>query len=108
MGMRRFWAGYDVLKGVLIGGFCFWFLWVILAAFLEVGTASRMLTDLKAFPDQNYVGLIESLQAEGKLSEAYEMAQFVVNQPGMPGQEECQLLSEELDHELHSLAASGA
>ncbi|MBN2381967.1 hypothetical protein JXQ70_03705 [bacterium] len=93
---RALWNSMIGLILLLIAGF----LVIVLA---EFGIISERETSYAGLPDYDYVADIRSLKAEGKLSEALEMARYVVRQGDMPGHEQAQLLALELESELSSL-----
>lgn len=94
---------YDGLKYAAIGIICLLIAFFLYASLREV-TAERQINEsLEALPNYNYVPDIKTLKEEGKLSEALEMARFVVRHPDMPGQAEAKMLERELETDLTSL-----
>lgn len=94
---------YDGLKYAAVG-----IIYLLIAFFLyvplhEVTSERQIEQSLEALPNYNYVPDIKVLKEEGKLSEALEMARFVIRHPDMPGQAEAKALERELETELTSL-----
>ena len=94
---------YDGLKYMIFG-----IVFLLIAFFLyiplhEVNTEHKIEESLEVLPDYNYIPDIKTLKEEGKLSEALEMARFVIRHPDMPGQEDAKSLEKELENERASL-----
>lgn len=94
---------YDALKYLVIGVLCLVIAGFLFASLLEVRTERQIDDSLMAIPNYNYVPDIKELKDEGKLSEALEMARFVIRHTDMPGQEEAKALEKELESEIKSL-----
>lgn len=94
---------YDGLKYLVIGLLCLVIAGFLFVSLREVSSERQIEESLKVLPNYNYVPDIKTLHAEGKLSEALEMARFVIRHADMPGQEDAKALEKELDRELTSL-----
>ncbi|MDM8536020.1 hypothetical protein QUF70_04640 [Desulfobacterales bacterium HSG17] len=94
---------YKAFKS-LIGGLCFLLMaGFLFSSLLEVNFRSNLSDSLANIPNYNYTQDIRKLQKEGKLSEALEIARFVIKHEDMPGQLETRQLAEELEKEITSL-----
>ncbi len=60
------------------------------------------LQDIVNLPNYNYVHDIKKLKEEGKYKEALDLADYVLRNPDLPGQEEAKVLRDELDAEINS------
>lgn len=94
---------YDICKYVLLGLLCILITVFLFSSLRAIPMERAMERFLARMSDYNYVPDIKELKAEGKLSEALEMARFVIRHPDMPGQEQAKQLEEELERELTSL-----
>jgi hypothetical protein len=94
---------YDGLKYVVVGAVCLMIAFFLYASLREVTAERKIEESLESLPNYNYVPDIKALREEGKLSEALEMARFVIRHPEMPGQEDAKALEEDLEKELTSL-----
>lgn len=94
---------YDGLKYAAVGIISLLIAFFLYASLREVTSERRIEESLEALPNYNYVPDIKVLKEEGKLSEALEMARFVIRHPDMPGQAEAKALERELEKELTSL-----
>jgi len=74
---------------------------LILTFFVLVSLFDNVLA-LVDLPNYNYIPDIKKLKEEGKLKEAYELAQYVTKNPDLPEYLEAQKLAEELDKEINS------
>lgn len=94
---------YDGLKYAVVGAVCLLIAFFLYASLREVTAERRIEKSLESLPNYNYVPDIKVLREEGKLSEALEMARFVIRHPEMPGQEDAKALEKDLEKELTSL-----
>ena len=94
---------YDICKYVLLGLLCILITVFLFSSLRAIPMERAMERFFARMSDYNYVPDIKELKAEGKLSEALEMARFVIRHPDMPGQEQAKQLEEELERELTSL-----
>ena len=94
---------YDGLKYAIVGAACLLIAFFLYASLREVSVERKIEKSLESLPYYNYVLDIKALREEGKLSEALEMARFVIRHPDMPGQEDAKALEKELKHELTSV-----
>ncbi len=69
-------------------------------------TGAALQKKLDALPAENYLPEIRRLKEEGKLEEAFELAEYVCGEEGLPGRQEACALQESLDRELHSFWGS--
>lgn len=84
-----------------IGGFLLTaFLW---AALTDVSLLEKLHRDIERMPNYNFIPEIQSLRAEGRHSEALELAKYILQNPDLPGQEEAEQLAQEIEHERNSL-----
>ncbi|MDD2600719.1 MAG: hypothetical protein PHO37_16105 [Kiritimatiellae bacterium] len=94
---------YDGLKYAAVGIISLLVAFFLYASLREVTSERQIEETLEALPNYNYVPDIKVLKEEGKLSEALEMARFVIRHPDMPGQAEAKALERDLETELTSL-----
>ena len=94
---------YDGLKYAAVGIISLLIAFFLYASLREVTSERQIEESLEALPNYNYVPDIKVLKEEGKLSEALEMARFVIRHPDMPGQAEAKALERDLETELTSL-----
>lgn len=94
---------YDGLKYAIVGAACLLIAFFLYASLREVNAEHKIEESLESLPNYNYVPDIKVLRDEGKLSEALEMARFVIRHPDMPGQEDAKALEKDLENELTSL-----
>ena len=69
-------------------------------------TGAALQKKLDALPSKNYLPEIRRLEGEGKLEEAFELAEYVCGEENLPGRDEACALKDSLDRELHSLWGS--
>ena len=69
-------------------------------------TGAALQKKLDALPSENYLPEILRLEAEGKLEEALELAEYVCGEENLPGRDEACARKDSLDRELHSLWGS--
>lgn len=93
----------DAFKYFLIGIVCLIIASFLSASLYEITEQQQVNNSLVKLPNYNYISEIKALKAEGKLSEALEMAYYVIRNTDMPGQKEARLLEEELKQELTSV-----
>jgi hypothetical protein len=93
---------YDAFKYLVVGLLCLFIAGFIYSSLQEVSAERRLVDSLEAIPNYNYVPDIRTLKADRKLSEALEMARFVIRHTDMPGQDEAKALEKELEEELTS------
>jgi hypothetical protein len=94
---------YKAFRYIVCGLFFLLLACLIFTSLLEVETDFFLEKSLERIPDYNYIQDIRELKEEGKLSEALEMARFVIKHQDMPGQMEAKQLEESLEKELTSL-----
>jgi hypothetical protein len=94
---------YDGLKYAAVGIISLLIAFFLYASLREVTSERQIEETLEALPNYNYVPDIKVLKEEGKLSEALDMARFVIRHPDMPGQAEAKALERDLETELTSL-----
>ena len=99
----RFKNLYKAFKSIVGGLFFLLVTGFLFSSLLEVDFRSNLYQSLENMPNYNYTQDIRELQKEGKLSEALEMAHFVIKHNDMPGQLETRQLAEELEKEIASL-----
>lgn len=69
-------------------------------------TGAALQKKLDALPSENYLPEIRRLEEEGKLEEAFELAEYVCGEENLPGRDEACARKDSLDRELHSLWGS--
>ena len=94
---------YDGVKYMVFGIICLLIAFFLYASLSEVNAERKIEESLEVLPNYNYVSDIKTLKEEGKLSEALEMARFVISHPDMPGQEDAKALEKDLENELTSV-----
>ena len=94
---------YAGLKFVFLGCVLLPIALFLFSPLRETTEEARHEAAYKALPNYNYIPEIKTLKKEGNLSEAQELARFVLRHPDMPGQDEARILESELETEIHSL-----
>lgn len=69
-------------------------------------TGASLQKKLNALPPENYLPEIRRLEGEGKLEEAFELAEYVCGEEDLPGREEACARKDSLRRELDSLWGS--
>lgn len=92
MALKRF------IVGILLIGAAF----QLFSALYEASLPPQIVRDMESIPNYNYIPDIRKLRKEGKLSEALELARFVLKHPDMPGQIEAKTVEDEIIAEQQS------